>query len=360
MVLKFFNDKFQYEYDKNGNKISKIDYTSSNNQIYPFDKQTWKYNENNVLLEEAYYQYYTENNMEYLNPIYHHFYTYKDNLLVEKSTKVKGLFLNNKTQYLYDEKQNLVRELDLKRGNDDEFYLIKTTAFRYNDQNKVTVKIVEDFYNNGSDNSFEKWTYYLNGDLESYTSYEENDLNIWAPYKKEAFEYNPTELSTTKSYLYFNEEINDWELDYVVKTFVLNKNIADYILPHEFDIDVSKEFLFDQYWICRSTDCSFASMKSIYYYSEKPTNTLVINEHKMDVSIFPNPFSEQINITPPQNSLPENMQIQIYSIAGNLVFESEIQNNQVNNLILSYLTSGTYIFKIISPTQTVSKIIVKI
>ena len=77
-------------------------------------------------------------------------------------------------------------------------------------------------------------------------------------------------------------------------------------------------------------------------------NTSAINELQNLVSVYPNPANEILNIV----GLTEESNIEVYSLDGKLVFQTEMMNGAINTSILN---KGTYVLRIVNDSFTITQ-----
>ena len=80
-----------------------------------------------------------------------------------------------------------------------------------------------------------------------------------------------------------------------------------------------------------------------FYLETGPTTGIVDKENTLDVRLFPNPFSNKINIKMP---LATTADLRLYDLAGNMVLKEDVKNRIDIQLSLENLRSGIYFVKI--------------
>lgn len=84
-----------------------------------------------------------------------------------------------------------------------------------------------------------------------------------------------------------------------------------------------------------------------------PTGINSLNENKNTfISIYPNPFNTSLNINLNNLSLHENIKLEIYNVAGELIM-SKTLTEQVSNIETADLATGFYFYKLISNNKTI-------
>jgi len=81
----------------------------------------------------------------------------------------------------------------------------------------------------------------------------------------------------------------------------------------------------------------------ISYFTTKPLSDDAFK--KLNVSIYPNPTTDILNIQTEEN-LPENTTAIVYDVTGKRVLNEPLQNSNLNNINVSNLNSGVYILQI--------------
>lgn len=81
---------------------------------------------------------------------------------------------------------------------------------------------------------------------------------------------------------------------------------------------------------------------------------------KEDITISPNPFTNKIELYY-NDKAHENINIYIYSLLGNIVYQTEIPSSETKTVInLNNINAGAYFIKISSPsTKPITKKIIK-
>jgi len=81
---------------------------------------------------------------------------------------------------------------------------------------------------------------------------------------------------------------------------------------------------------------------------------------KNDITISPNPFTSKIELDY-NDKIHKNINIYIYSILGNIVYQTEIPSSETKTFInLNNINAGVYFIKISSPsTKPITKKIIK-
>ncbi|MBN2595266.1 MAG: T9SS type A sorting domain-containing protein [Marinifilaceae bacterium] len=77
------------------------------------------------------------------------------------------------------------------------------------------------------------------------------------------------------------------------------------------------------------------------------------------IAIYPNPVEDIVNIQIPENLITNNnYSIEIYNLTGKLLIKKKVENN-TNSIDLSNSPSGTYIVKLITDQEIITKKIIK-
>jgi len=117
-----------------------------------------------------------------------------------------------------------------------------------------------------------------------------------------------------------------------------------------------------EYYCCGGSSLFIVKIGSDSYYPPGITNPVVYdmldtkeNEELLDVSVYPNPFENEVTVELPAN---EKVNVIVYNELGQ---ELEVFENRVGNVVLSTnnYSNGLYFFKIISENGTATIKLVK-
>jgi hypothetical protein len=80
-------------------------------------------------------------------------------------------------------------------------------------------------------------------------------------------------------------------------------------------------------------------------------------ENPLSIKVYPNPVIDNVNIT--LDRAYQNINIEVYSMLGQLINTITKTNSQDFNISISDLPSGNYILRINAEGSTLSKTIIK-
>lgn len=95
--------------------------------------------------------------------------------------------------------------------------------------------------------------------------------------------------------------------------------------------------------------------EEVYKFNLNDAAVGIENEDQISFSVFPNPFSKQVNITFDE-TLSEDMEVEILNIHGQVVHTMKGFNSSID---LSFLSNGNYWMKLKSESGTGKKLILK-
>ena len=106
--------------------------------------------------------------------------------------------------------------------------------------------------------------------------------------------------------------------------------------------------------IITDTDCGISDTSNCF-----EVNTLSVTpfENPLSIKVYPNPVIDNVNIT--LDRAYQNINIEVYSMLGQLINTITKTNSQDCNINLSDLPSGNYILRINAEGSTLSKTIIK-
>lgn len=252
---------------------------------------------------------------------------------------------NYKYTYGYDANE----DLDIAfRYNYDELTgaYIPFKRWRYNrDDDGVLLNRVEFDYIAGTWQNYKKRIYELTDDQLTNILYEDwlNDLQVWNATNTRSYEYNAAGNITAMSYgdTPFDTTINAlYRYDYGYVGLDADMVILPYYYDEGYREDhYQNEKLISTHYSYRnnSTGDLELSTQDFRSYTILDDFVGIIEAGAENISIYPNPVSEQI-------SLPSDLQInnaQVFSITGVLV--ESISSASSNSIDVSMLSSGNYI-----------------
>jgi hypothetical protein len=306
------NYEAHYTYDVNNNVIE----INGNNITTPF-KSTLSYDSNNNLIEELHFSWNNttnqwENSSKKVN-------TYNTNNKITESIKYNWdtSQWNNSLKIIYQYNANNLLETSLNYYYNESQWILDTTRTYTYDNNNLLIEILK------------------NNEYKIVLIYDSNSLLIEELY---------SELDTTT---------NIWEEEekMVATQYDSSINSSHLILPYSFTSNQSivEEYLFFDKMI---TELKFSELddfwidygKVEFFYSDVTASTNNIS--KEILSIYPNPFTNELNINLPTQ---ENVDLTLFDIQGRKVFNGTVLSTEKVNV--SSLENGVYFYEITVSNQ---------
>ncbi len=383
---KFPSEIYYYEYDTDRNLISfcRQSYIDLNpNNIYEY-KYTFEYDENGRLIEQNQFVWDQELLDWDLRNIVHVEWNEQnseiDNWKRYLYINADSLFLSDKYQYVYNVDGELIEEIS--------FNLNIQNELKY--ENKIVY--LETEFDSIKEREYYYWVppySYWRLEAKSLTTYHDNKIKkvesftynannaSWKNQSKRIYIYNQSdELETLTFYTWENED--NYFRDYSRRNYLFDFNgnesqlIFEYKLEGEnfwrtsrktnWYFDLSYDFGFEIYaplvgggYVERSIYnpvLKFISSNYVdsinqfkvnydveYFYSDKIVS---INDIVHQANIYPNPFSEELNINISESY--STVVFKLFSIDGKLVNEKSIKGNAKINM--GNLNSGIFFYKV--------------
>lgn len=169
------------------------------------------------------------------------------------------------------------------------------------------------------------------------------------------YEYNVTGDVSVETYSNRDQIAEEWNVDQKFEYTYSDLNFTEVIIPTYFNFfGIYEDYVaFNKapveiiaYEMTEGT-LEFLG-KTIFYFSEgTATNVGTLNQ--VEISIYPNPASDQISFN--WNSSYEKLSLEIYQITGSKLLEKSVSPGTV--LPISHLSNGMYIFKLLNGQQTI-------
>jgi hypothetical protein len=215
----------------------------------------------------------------------------------------------------YDNGGNLItiHEFDYSSYNQNNYTEYISSIDYYDDNRIKKVETVRGYNGLNFDNKYgHKWTYYSNGDIESYTFFL-GDGNNWNLDVKFIYEY---------------------DLDFISDELIIPFNYENRYFPDEFN-----ERCFSHKLIKETVNEIY---EGSYFYSSTDINTSSVDVGRTNYQMYPNPASETITFTWQDN--PVELSLEIYNIYGQKVFEKVVIKN--NPVSIETLNNGVYFYRL--------------
>lgn len=302
----WFGDYRELEYDKRGNKISKKFYVYRDGHLKErnfdwADKDTYKYNDQNLLIEEVWYStiYYVGEQFEPYRKIE---FIYDNNYLNTNSPiyEWEGYWkLTSMYEYKYDNYKKLLLAIsNLYDAETDEFSAIEQTEYSYDENGNALLKLKrgidqesKEFFNiSKEENSYDSYGFVTEDAIYNWNSHTEKWEGMFY------FVYVNNEFGDQVEYYFFN----DW--------------------------DTASDT-----WIPRTRG---------YYYYSNPQLITGIKRNYFEVIHYPNPAKETLHI---QFQEQGEMTIEIMDLNGRSVLQTHLNNS--NSLLVSKLSAGVYLLE---------------
>ena len=315
-------------YDAHGNLTDYIEYVwGVNEQMNPFVKETYSYNNKNELIENVYHAW--KNSLN-------------DWAFVEK------------TVYSYDDKgKRLSDSIYYKYSGSEKWVLSKKVDYQY-----LNDELLHYIYKSEWDKNTKEWintekTWYLYGNIDwllyTITDYKWDNTNAeWKRYKVSGYSYDDngevnyyTETTRDLTLGKYSSNSEKYNFDYNMS---FDELVLPYVLKNYHQIYFHHKVINKQLRIRDFEANTWNQYRDIkYYYSpaEKPT---VLEEVKQEkINVYPNPAIDRITI---QNlNTRQQSTFKLYNNQGVKVMTSALSSN--GNINLSGLKAGVYYYQVV-------------
>ena len=316
-------DSVVFAYNKNGTKISAIEYTGENS-LYPSLKTNYLYNSSNQPTLEHYFQWDSTINNWNKTPFKQAVFTYNGTDSLQTITYVK--MVGNswqktaKWEFNYDENKQKTAEIeftwDQAENNWSNVGCQKFTMQYKNNQRTSKINHTWDYKNNQF-KMVSKTTYTYTNDnlLETTTNLVLNNNANWEQSTKDSIIYNNGKIKKTQIGFYFdNIKIKKWETIYkfmhiinldnqIVLTLQIvgnlnntNANNDIYKIDYKYTKDHQLASIITNKYDSITQDFKEDNKTALYYTFDKNTPSKSELDKVFDVKIHPNPFTDKIQI----------------------------------------------------------------
>lgn len=369
-----FNSTTVYQYDDKGNVVSKIDYKDGVGTRTESIKNTYQYNSSNQVIEHINSTFSEETDSWTNNKTT---YTYENGKLKEEveATDASSVYVDyQKTEYIYNENGEVSEEIISSFY--DVWNVISKRIHTYNEQGKLA-ETSEMSFDGTNYNLMAKDTYKYNsnGDLTEKTTesmYNGNDITTTA---KEVYNYDESNrVVFHQSYSMYNDELTlSEEITYVYdengnlesqSAKEYNEDLGELVnsvfLTFTYDMNLTKDMFFApndeegdpldgsfvnipisfvmQYW--GGDNWIDLGLKGDFFYSQKTINLSVKNIENANISIYPNPTTEFINVD--LSNKAQSANFKLFSLTGEEMLSQDLMiSNRVN---IQSLQRGVYIY----------------
>lgn len=377
--------KNKYTYDANGNMTLGIviEWNSLTSQWVNYSKDEYTYDGNGNPTNRITRNWFSATS-EWIN-YYNEESSYDINgnmiLLIAKDWNSGSSQWENSYKYesTYDINGKLTRlTYSFWDNGTSQWIIINKDEYTYDIDGNMTLNITYD-WNSGTSqwdffNKYE-YSYDANRNMILYiASYWESGTSQWQGFDKEENTYDANGNLTVNIYSYWDQfGINDWLKSYKIEnTYDINGNRTVYLnndwnsLSSQWEITDKKEYTYDiayslndlymPSWISKdyyankpvdyiSYDYDGANWtnnrKNTYYYTTL-AGTSVKELSSKNYTVYPNPASDNINISFTSNSI--FVTFDLYDTQGRKLISKEVTNN--NQISLDGLKSGIYLYDI--------------
>lgn len=254
-----------------------------------------------------------------------------------------------KTIFVYHN-DTLKREILQNKNKNGILYDYQYTDYEYYNGKISLINIIR--VADGKKIKCQKYTYDKNDKVKSVTYYDVNTTNnTLIPVSKRIFSYDMYMLNNEVLFYLWNN--NDWDLSYKYKYFrkieFLTNKIAICFNGHT--IYVAKEAVPN--FILKGA--KIGKCKDTKENISNNSNSIAINN--LQLNIFPNPASEELNISL-GNQFENYDKIEILDIYGNIVYRYNVDNADLK-IDISMVKSGLYFVKFSGKQEFIKKIIIQ-
>jgi hypothetical protein len=227
-------------------------------------------------------------------------------------------------------------------GPQEGWKTISKNTYSYNSSGWVS-EIVTENLNFGTLNfeNFEKkaYTYNVNGKTTTFTySYWVEQINNFRPQSREAFEYNSSDLETKKTMLSFSDQTGFVPFQEFTKEYNTNNELSATETKGNFNV----------------SNNTWNSIFREEYYCSAFQNTKLKMSLKQQITIYPNPANTNIHI----KGINNLVEVNIYNQMGQLVLNAII-NSENETVDLSPLNEGIYFVRIDNQQSLSQTLIIK-
>ena len=350
-------NKEEYAYDSYGNKTKIYKYSWSSQDYWSIDDKYYyanSYDANGKILKKTYYYWgelkneteyvYDDNGylkqilgwkidgvVSYVSSEYNYIYDDSGNL-IQSIRDLNDYSFDSKSIFLYDEFQNLVKEIIYSKNSSYEWERNEMNIYTY-DSNGYIIKAIKYWYYEYGDewvqSDKEVYTYDENNNMIMSIMYESNILDEWILHKKIEYIYN-------NSYTFF-----------------------EICLPSNFSIEVKYPtnhmmLSYTEYLLIHASNTWEKYITNNYYYSDQNTNS-ISNTEAQKIQINTTIVHDNVSFNLPDSYTQTNFGL--FDVQGRKVFNKTIENGE--NINLSNLNKGMYFYQLTTGNQKQSGKIIK-
>lgn len=138
------------------------------------------------------------------------------------------------------------------------------------------------------------------------------------------------------------------------------KTIEHFIYKGDEDVHLFKVYGADHEWLFQNQNDISYDVQMWIFFNDYETELGVKNYSKdFDISVYPNPTQDVLNIKLPQNAINQPYQINLYDMQGRLVYHQQSQDDTFGfSLMNNNLEQGTYLLRVYNSDFNISKTII--